>query len=193
MARPVSYNVFDAFRKSLEDLVNRGIPADERRSIAAEMRDTLVQARMGLADMRDALARTRARLAAEERELATVVRRKQLAIGIGDTETVKVAEQYEQTHAERVAVLGRKASAQEDELQLAEREVQQMTADMKAALAGVGSGMSGPSAGALADDVLEPDRAMNAEIDALGRAHARAEREADADRRLEELKRRMGK
>lgn len=31
------------------------------------------------------------------------------------------------------------------------------------------------------------------EIDSLGRARARAEREADAARRLDELKRRMGK
>jgi hypothetical protein len=31
------------------------------------------------------------------------------------------------------------------------------------------------------------------EIDAMGRARARSEREADAERRLAELKRRMGK
>ena len=46
---------------------------------------------------------------------------------------------------------------------------------------------------------VEVEAALNAspniasEIDAMGRARARAEREADAEQRLAELKRRMGK
>jgi hypothetical protein len=39
----------------------------------------------------------------------------------------------------------------------------------------------------------ESASAVREEIDSLGRARSRADREADATRKLEELKRRMGK
>src|SRR5512146_2756603 len=74
--------VFDAFRQSLEDLINRATPPEERRTIVARMRDTLVQAKAGVHDLHDALQKSRQRLVAEERELETVRRRRQLAEGI---------------------------------------------------------------------------------------------------------------
>src|SRR5437764_3934920 len=93
---------FDDLRKSLEDLMSRATPPDDRRDIARRMRETLVQAKVGLSEMRAALERDRQRLAAEERELETVRRRRQLAENINDSETVSVANKYEATHAERV-------------------------------------------------------------------------------------------
>ncbi|MFI5230669.1 MAG: hypothetical protein ACHQWU_16475, partial [Gemmatimonadales bacterium] len=100
------------------------------------MKDTLVQARLGLDDLRGGLDGTRQRIAAESRELETIRRRKQLAQGIADEETVKIAATYEQMHAERVDVLERKLAAQEAELALAERDVEQMSTELKAVLAG---------------------------------------------------------
>jgi rubrerythrin len=166
---------FDGFRRSFDDLLSRATKPEERRNVAARMRETLVQAKVGLGEMRDALNVARERLGAEERELETVRRRKQLAENIKDRETVDVATRYEQMHAERVEVLRQKVSAQAAELALAERDVASMSAELRAA---IGGGDMPPAA------AIDEEGAESA-------ASRRAAREAEATRRLEELKKRM--
>ncbi|MDQ4080266.1 MAG: hypothetical protein M3125_05855 [Gemmatimonadota bacterium] len=151
------------------------------------MRDALVQAKIGLQDLRDGLERTRARLAAERAELDTVRRRGKLAADIDDRETVRIAEQYERKHADRVAVLERKLVAQQEELALAEHEIDEMTAQLRAAHVGAVPPDTAPVA---PPDPLEEAKA---ETDALRRDIDRAARDATAQRQLDELKRRMGK
>jgi hypothetical protein len=196
--------VFESLRKSLDDLLSRSTPPEERRQIVSRMRDTLVQAKMGLQDLRDALDKSRRRLEGERQELVTVQRRKRLAEQAGDAETVRIATQYEQLHAERVEVLSRKLEAQEGELALAERDVSQMMAELRAAASGIpSSGERSAAAVNAAMDEIESDLAggsnapnsesLREEIDGLSRARTRADHEADAARKLEELKRRMGK
>jgi hypothetical protein len=187
--------VFDSFRRSFEDLLSRATRPEERRVVAARMKETLVQARLGLDDLRTGLEKARQRVAAEERELETVTRRKTLAEGINDRETVDIASKYEEMHAQRLNVARQKVSAQEAELALAERDVTEMTAQLRAVMSGADIG-HGPSAAI--DPGMEtgeqPEAAeLRSEIDSLGRARAAADREADAARRLDELKRRMGK
>jgi phage shock protein A len=196
--------VFESLRKSLDDLLSRSTPPEERRQIVSRMRDTLVQAKMGLQDLRDALEKSRRRLDGERRELETVQRRKRLAEQAGDAETVRIATQYEQLHAERVQVLSRKLDVQESELVLAERDVGQMMTELRAAASGMPSGNERSAAAVnAAMDEVESDLAggsntpknesLREEIDGLSRARTRADHEADAARKLEELKRRMGK
>lgn len=194
--------MFESLRKSLDDLLSRSTPPEERRQIVSRMRDTLVQAKMGLQDLRDALEKSRRRLESERRELDTVQRRRRLAEQISDTETVRLATEYERLHAERVQVLTRKVEAQESELALAERDVAQMMAELRATASGIGpatDGAGGAAVNAAMDEIESElgggakDGALGEEIDGLSRARARADREADAARRLEELKRRMGK
>jgi len=187
--------MFEHFRESLRELMDRSTPPEARRAGLAQMKQTLVQARMGLDDLRAGIAQTRQRLAAEQRELETVRRRKGLAAGINDTETVALAEKYEALHAERTAVMERKLSAQEAELALVEREVGEMTSALKGALSGATTGTPLQNADPTAElDAMLDDRASVAEeIDALGRASNRSAREAEADRLLAELKRKMGK
>jgi hypothetical protein len=189
--------VFDGFRRSFEDLLMRATRPEERRVVAARMKETLVQARLGLDDLRAGLEKTRQRLALEERELETVRRRKQLAEGIGDRETVDVAAKYEEMHNQRVAVARQKLSAEEAELALAERDVGEMSAQLKAVLSGTDAhGAPGAIDSAMdTPDTAEPpgSASLHDEIDSLGRARARADREADAAKRLDELKRRMRK
>ena len=187
--------MFENFRQSLRDLMDRSTPPEERRAGLAEMKQTLVQARMGLDDLRAGIAQTRQRLAVEQRELETVRRRKGLAAGINDTETVALAEKYEALHAERTGVLERKLSAQEAELALVEREVGEMTTALKGALSGAttGSPLANASEAAELDEMLDGSTRVAEEIDALGRASHRSAREAEADRLLAELKRKMGK
>jgi hypothetical protein len=188
--------MFEHFRESLRDLMDRSTPPEERRAGLAQMKQTLVQARMGLDDLRGGIEATRQRLAAEQRELETVRRRKGLAAGINDQETVALAEKYEALHAERTAVFERKLAAQESELALVEREVAEMTSALKGALSGASTGsplQGSEAAAAELDAMLDGDARVQEEIDSLGRASQRTAREAEADRLLAELKRRMGK
>lgn len=192
--------MFESLRKSLDDLLSRSTLPEERRQIVSRMRDTLVQAKVGLQDLREALEQSKRRLEAERRELDTVQRRKRLAEQINDTETVRLADQYEQMHAERVAVLTRKLEAQESELTLAEREVGQMMTELRQAASGIpsaGDKVSGAMNAAMEEIESElgsgKNESLRQEIDGLSRARSRADHEADAARKLEELKRRMGK
>jgi hypothetical protein len=190
--------MFDSFRQTLRDLMDRATPPEERRAGLARMKQTLVTARLGLDDLRASVSTTRKRLEAEQRELETMRRRKGLAAGIKDTETVALAEKYEVHHAERVAVYTRKLEAQEAELAIAERDVAEMSAELKGAMlgsttAGGRPGADERAAAAAADDAAGDASGMAEELDAMGRARARADRDADAERRLAELKRRMGK
>ena len=52
--------VFDGFRRSFEDLLSRATRPEERRVVAARMKETLVQARMGLDDLRTGLVKASA-------------------------------------------------------------------------------------------------------------------------------------
>ena len=187
--------VFEGFRQSFEDLLNRATRPEERSAVASRMKETLVQARMGLDDLRTGLDKARQRLVAEERELETVRRRKALAEQIKDRETVEIATKYEEMHAQRVDVVKRKVEAQEAELSLAERDVGEMTAQLKAVMSGAGGNAGAPGAidpGTSSDEGPDPSN-LRDEIDSLRRSRAAADREADAAKRLDELKRRMGK
>lgn len=186
--------VFDSLRHSFDELLSRAAKPEERRIVASRMKDTLVQATVGLNEMRDALGKSRERLAKEERELETVRRRKQLAEGIGDRETVEIAAKYEQMHADRVEVLRQKLAAQEAELALGQRDVDAMSAQLKAVVSGTDASPTSLNEAAAEEAAAgASSSSLRDEIDSLGRARARAEREADAARRLDELKRRMGK
>jgi hypothetical protein len=182
---------FDSFRKTLEDLMARHTAPADRRAVASQMRDTLISAKMGLSEMRDSLQKARARLDTEERELETVRRRRQLALDINDTETVGVADKFVATHGERVELLRRKVAVQEDEVRMAEADVEAMTRDLRSAVSGTGE--FAPSIDAASPDLDMNGAAVADEIDALGRARRRAEHESRAESELEELKRRMGK
>jgi hypothetical protein len=183
-------HVFEQLRRSFEDLLDRATKPEDRREIVSRMKDTLVQARVGLDDLRDGLAKTQRKLEAERRELLTVTRRKELAVGINDKETVTVAERFERQHQERVKILEEKIAVMSREVELAEREVEEMKAEIRQAMAAPASAASFPPE----DPLVDPEQARaRDELDAMARDRARASRDEDAARRLEELKRKMGK
>jgi hypothetical protein len=172
--------MFEHLRRSWRGILDGTLAPHERREVLARMKETLVQARVGIGEMRDGLGEVRKRLAYERSELSTCVRRKELALGIGDAETVSVAERFERYHQERVTVLERKCGAQEAELVLAEREVAEMTVELKYATSGAGASGSGTSS---------PPGAPTAS----GSESSSHAAEMDAELRLAALKRRMGK
>ena len=162
------------------------------RAVLRAQKAALVQMKMGVEDLRAGVATTRARLAKEQADLATVTRRRDLAAGINDAETVRIAEPFLTQHAERVAVLERKLAAQAEELALTERELAAMTAHLKGAALGIGD--TPPPRGPTDAELGLPDDApLRSALDALGRAARRSAAEQDAEARLAELKRRMGR
>jgi hypothetical protein len=188
--------MFDELRESLRHLSSRLDP-DERRRMGGGMREAMVHAKLAIQDMRNALATTEARLRTEQAELDTVRRRQGLAAQIEDQETVAIAERFAAQHAERVGVLESQRMVQQQELSLAEREYESMAADLKRVMSGFAPDAASPEAAArrevdalLSDDPLAATE--GADIPPAPR-RSRADREADAEARLADLKRQLGK
>lgn len=186
--------MFESLKATLHDLLHGHVPPTDRRAVIADMKRALVAAKLGVADLRDGVEVTRKRLALERDQLATARRRKELAAGIPDADTVAIAAQFEAQHTERIGVLERKLAAQEEEAALAERDYEAMLGQLKAANAGVGSGAPVESRGPTDAELgLSDDTDLRAELDALARQRSRSDAEAAADARLEELKKKMGR
>ncbi len=190
--------MFESLKSTIADLLGGRVHPSDRRAVINDMKQALVSAKLGVEDLEHGVGVTRRKLDAERQGLETVVRRKGLAAGIEDGETVTIAEKFELQHRERIAVLERKLEAQEAEAALARRDYDEMLTQLKAAAAGAGSVGAGGAPGGTApspsdgDLGLPDDGALNAELDALHRQRAREAKDADAASRLEELKRRMG-
>jgi hypothetical protein len=207
--------MFEQIRASLHALLDSARSPGDRRAVLADMKETLVRARLGVEDLRKGVEESRARAAAARTELETIRRRRDLAARIGDRETVEVAERFERIQEERVAVFEQKAEAQARELALLETEVAEMGTEFRRAAAGapgsatpggtraVGEpGAAAPGAAPDAadraaarevDDLLDPNAELSAELRRAARDQERQAREASADERLAALKRRMGK
>jgi hypothetical protein len=185
--------VFENFRETLRDLASGRIPPAQKAAVLAHMRATLVKTRVGLADLDAAREKTLAVLTAERDELETVRRRRGQAEKIGDHETVEIAQRFEAKHAERVQVLTRKLTVQEDELRMAQAEVESMTAALRSATSGASALPEADQPPLQSADLLDDEAELKSDLDALVRQKARATREAEAEERLAELKRRMNK
>jgi len=145
------------------------------------MREAVIEAKIGVQAMREALARTTAEAERERRHLADAERRGHLAEDIGDDETAAIARRFASRHAERVTVLERKLAVQADELALAERELAEMTAQLKGASGAEGARPASSGAASQLEEEL-----LKSELD-------RVERQIDVDAQLDELKKRMGR
>ena len=188
--------MFKRLREALEAALASATPPEDLHDLAGRMRAALVEARAGLGQMRDALQQTERELAGAQREIETAERRRALAAGINDAETVQVADGYIARHRERAVVLERKAAAQREEIALAERDVGAMTGQLEEVTKRRGTiNAERSSAEAWASlgraGVDRPE--LDAEQEALKARMDRAAREADADAKLEQLKKRMGK
>jgi hypothetical protein len=183
--------MFEQLKQRMRDVLDRASTPGDPRATVSLMREAVVEAKMAVREMREQLEATRRRLKIEREELDTVRRRGRLAAQIEDAQTMQVAADYERRHGERVSVLEGKLAAQEAELMLAEREVEEMTRELKARAAGIsGGGAAAAEVGEGSpfppDDPLDDDAGLRGDID-------RAARETRAAEMLAELKRRMGK
>ncbi len=188
--------MFKRLREALEAALAAATPPADLYDLAGRMREALIEAKAGLGRMRDELARTEREQQALAREIETAERRRALAAGIDDQETVSVAERYVAKHRERSAVLEKKLAAEREELALAERDVAEMVAQLEEVTKRRGNVQGERSAQAAWSALGQAgmDRPeLDAEQEALKGRMDRAAREAEADAKLEELKRRMGK
>ena len=148
------------------------------------MKQTLVLARIARDDVRAVYAASMQKLEGARTELATIVRRGDLARQIDDLETVAVAQRFADTQRATVGLLERKVAVQYEELSLAERTVTDMEAELKAVTG------RGPAP----DLTPDPSVSGAASVDSSDfRALDDAARAQTADERLAELKRRMGR
>jgi hypothetical protein len=188
--------MFEKLRDALERALAAATPPPDLGEIASRMRDAVVEQKALVRGLQSELAKVEELLSHQKAELATAERRRTLAEGIKDEETVAVAQKFIAKLGERVAVLEKKVTVQRDEIALAEKELAEMTAQLQEA--------------ARHNPKLTSERSAEAAWQGLGRAGMdrpetdlesellkgrmeRAAREAQADAKLDELKKKMGK
>lgn len=123
--------MFEGLKARLERLLADATPRGDGRGIAAGLHEAAVEAKVAVRTMQEALVVTERELAMERDQHAAAVRRGQLAAAIPDAETVAVAERFALRHAGRITLLEKKLQVQQEELVLAERELAEMTAELR--------------------------------------------------------------
>lgn len=171
-------------------------PEDQIAELLGAMRREMVDARAVVAELKDAVDAARKELQRERQRLTDCERRREMAAGIGDAETVRVAEEFAARHREAVTVLQAKVQASEAELALRVREADQMAGRyrdaeqqrfaMLAELRRAGARAGTRSAMRNLEDDF--DRVAEQIDDAAARQDATE----DLERKLAELKRRAG-
>lgn len=188
--------MFEKLRDALERALAAATPPPDLGEIASRMREAVIEQKALVRGLHAELARAEELLTHQKAELATAERRRALAEGIKDEETVAVAQKFIAKIGERVAVLEKKVIVQRDEIALAEKELAEMTAQLQEAARhnpGLASERSAEAAwrdlGRAGMD--RPDTDLEGEL--LKGRMERAAREAQADAKLDELKKKMGR
>lgn len=151
----------------------------------AAMRRDLNAARRALDRLQIEVQRCRTEITEEEKQEQVCRRRGDLAAGIGDQETVRLAVQWAERHRQRVVILRQKGDALSAELAMRNDDLGTMDAQMQEVQKQLG--VSG-NPGAPPPVVQNPERTKQ---DAEFRRLDREAREKAAEARLEELKKKM--
>ncbi len=193
--------MFERLREAIEAVLESATAAGDAGGAAGRMQEAVVDARVAVDEMRARVADTERKLSREREQLEDAERRSKLADGVGDGETVEIADRFAAKHREHVTVLARKLDAQKAEIELAERELAQMREQLKQVRArsldrGVSEQVESAwrtieSAGGARPDLdsrdLDPrDDLLRSQMDAEAR-------EAKANEQLRQLKKKMGR
>lgn len=157
-------------------------PAGSTREQAASLREALIDIKVAKGELLEALGRTEAELKRARTDLADSKRRRGLAEGIEDQETVRVADEHLARVLGRVDLLERKVLVQRDEMAMVERDYQAVHERFRRANAGLPSDYR-PEGESLDD----PDAA--ADTAALDRER----RDAAVEEQLKFLKKKLGR
>ncbi|UCG84929.1 MAG: hypothetical protein JSW71_13375 [Gemmatimonadota bacterium] len=181
--------MFERLREAINAALDAATGPPDSREVLSGMRDAVIEARAALEGMRQAANKTERQLVVERRHLEDAERRGRLAAEIDDQETVEVADRFIEKHRGRVEVLEDKLAAQRAELELAEKELEEMKGQLKQA-AGKDHVDSAwreiEAAGGARPDTDVGDELLRSQLD-------RAAREAEAEARLDALKKKMGR
>ena len=213
--------LLDQALDSLEEKLE-GVSDDDVDRLIGAMRDELVETKTRIPDLEAHLESLLHQADREKAEAEDCQRRAEQAETIGDAETLEVARRFEGQHRHRLEVLVMKAEATRAEILQHRDEVEQMTSQLKDAMTrrdtiGVQSrrakAIESRTAGFDAvdefdrmaervsreSDVDSARQELDEELDPLASRPSRtdyrpdrAQREADAEEMLRELKRRMG-
>lgn len=175
--------MFERLRQAVNAALDAATPPPDWRDLRDQLHRAAVEGRATLMQLRDALQKTERELTAERGQLEAAQRRGSMATNIGDTETAEVAGRFTARHTERVAMLEQKLGAQQTELALLERDVEEVVTKLRDLQLRAGVSAEGSR--------IQPD--PDVDDSALGARIDRAAREADAEARLRELKNRMGR
>lgn len=216
-------NLKQAFREAVdnfkEELDRDRVPENVDRHLRG-MYQEVTDAKAYLTKLEEDLQKALRAAEAEKEEAATCRRREKMARKIGDEETAEVARDFAEKHEKRRTVLGRKALAMKEEMDVRKAEVAEMLRQLKEArerrdsLAATAGRTQARDSLRDADDLFDQlDRMAEkiADEERRGAAARELDLEADLDEfdaelgeegpppaseveeRLQELKRRMGR
>jgi hypothetical protein len=192
---PDDPTVFEGLRARLEKLLADHTPQADPRARTTQLHAALLETRVATATMKDALVTTERLLTQERQQLADAERRGALAAQVPDPDTVQVAERFAARHRERSAVLEKKLALQQEELALAERDLDQLNAEYRGARQGTG-GSRTPAQEAAWRDLeaaggTRPETDLDGEL--LQSKIERQQMDAAVAAQLEKLKKKMGR
>lgn len=171
-----------AFREAVDnfrDELNRDQVPEAVDRLLAGMMDETADAKAHLASLEAQLERTRSQVEAERNEVATCLRREDMARKIGDEETAALAAEYAQRHLQRQEVLEQKAAALEREVELRTREVAEMLDKVREARS-KRDGLAAQAGRSSAHATLGGADDLFAELDRMAEKIGDSERSGDA-------------
>jgi phage shock protein A len=212
-------NLRNAFREAVDNFnkeLNRDEVPDVVDGLLKQMHEEVTDTQAQLYTLEEQIKKAIQLSEMEEKEANTCRRREEMAVKIGDEETAKVAAEFAEKHERRREIQARKALALREELEMKKGEVKDMIAQLKEArakreslTATQGRAEARNALGGASDLFSELDRMAEkidgidhqreaeedllAELDGMGTPSRGPSPEDEADARLRELKRRMGK
>ena len=129
--------MFEGWRDRVEQLLSDLTPETDPRERAVPLRKAMIELKLELQAMGDGLDATTRQVEDERRHLADVERRGGLAAAVPDQETVRIAEEFAEKHRERITMLERKLTVQQQELAMAHRDLDELRTRFKAASMGL--------------------------------------------------------
>ncbi len=215
-------NLRHAFREAVDNFkeeLNRDEVPEVVDGLLRQMQEEVTDAKAQLHTLEEQIKKALQLAEMEAKEVATCRRREEMARKIGDEDTARVAEEFAEKHERRQTIQEQKALALKEELEMKRGEVEEMLATLKEArasrssLAATSGRASARSSLSGADELFEKLDQMAEKIE--GADHQRAAEEElraelgeesspppsspgrsldeEAEARLRELKRMMGK
>jgi phage shock protein A len=214
-------NLRHAFKEAVDNFkeeLNRDDVPDVVDGLLRQMQEEVTDAQAQTRTLEEQIKKALQLAELEGKEVATCRRRESMAQKIGDEETARVAAEYAEKHEKKKKIQEQKALALRAELELKRGEVQDMMAQFKEAkakreaLTATTGRAEARSSMTEADELFaqldrmaekiegvdhqrEAEEELLADLDALGSSPPPRglSREEEAEAKLRELKRRMGK